>query len=248
MSGGSWIIVDVAIPGDAGAGVSVRLFVVLSVSAETDRVDQNALDLIGNIAAATDEEVRRHLPELAERIVLRVWDGDDVIPETGEMVKSIAPGEIAWIINADDVRGTTAIARAQLRLTLFHELHHQVRGWTQHRSAVGEGLLDAVVSEGLATAFERDAAASTPLWGDYPAAVVDWYEELRALPDDADVIQWMILHDDGRRWIGYRTGTYLVDRAINCSGMSAAQLATTPTTDVLQLAAASQRHSRQAHR
>ena len=147
------------IPGGAGAGVSVRLSVVLAVHAETARLDQNALDLIGKIAAATDEEVRRHLPDLAERIVLRVWDGDDVIPETGEMGISIAAGEIAWIINADDARGTTAIARAQLRPTLFHELHHQVRGWTQHRSAVGDGLLDAVVSEGLATAFERDAAS-----------------------------------------------------------------------------------------
>ncbi|NQY58328.1 MAG: hypothetical protein HRT86_17930 [Ilumatobacteraceae bacterium] len=220
---------------------------MLAVHAETDRLDQNALDLIGKIAAATDEEVRRHLPDLAERIVLRVWDGDDVIPETGEMGISIAAGEIAWIINADDARGTTAIARAQLRPTLFHELHHQVRGWTQHRSAVGDGLLDAVVSEGLATAFERDAASSTPLWGDYPAEVVDWYEEVRALPDDADFMQWMIVHDDGRRWIGYRAGTYIVDRAINTSGMSAAQLATTPTTDILQLADAPQRHSQPAH-
>ncbi len=221
----------------SAVAVSVRLSVVLSVRFETDRLDEATRNLIREIAITTDAEVRNHLPELAEDIVLQVWHSDEVIPETGELGISMAPGEIAWVVDAEDPRGPASIARAQLRPTMFHELHHQVRGWTQQGGLIGEGLLDAVVSEGLATAFERDAAGSSPPWGDYPAEVADWVTEVLALPDDADFMQWMILHDDGRRWIGYRTGTYIVDRAMSASGRTAAQLAATPTADILRLAA-----------
>ena len=148
---------------------------------------------------------------------------------------SVARAEIAWVVCAGDPRGAMAIAQAQLRSTMFHELHHQVRGWMQRGGRPKGGLLDAVVSEGLATAFERDVAGSSPPWGKYPAEVADWDVELRALPDDADFMQWMVLHDDGRRWIGYRTGTYIADQAIAMTGKTAAELATTSTDEILRL-------------
>ena len=45
-----------------------------------------------------------------------------------------------------------------------------------------------------------------------------------------------ITHPDGTRWIGYRAGTYLVDRAMRASGKSAADLVAMPTEDLLRLA------------
>jgi hypothetical protein len=47
---------------------------------------------------------------------------------------------------------------------------------------------------------------------------------------------WMVEHPDGRRWIGYRAGTFIADQAIAASGRTAAQLATMPTDEVLALA------------
>ena len=208
---------------------------MLSVRLETDRLDEATASLIEDIARAADEEVRSHLPALADDIILRVWDSDEVIPETGDLGMSVAPAEIAWVVCAGDPRGAMAIAQAQLRSTMFYELHHQVRGWMQWGGRPKEGLLDAVVSEGLATAFEQDVAGSSPPWGKYPAEVADWDAELRALPDDADFMQWMVLHDDGRRWIGYRTGTYIADQAIAMTGKTAAELATTSTDEILRL-------------
>ena len=48
--------------------------------------------------------------------------------------------------------------------------------------------------------------------------------------------QWMFQHPDGRRWIGYRAGTYIADQAIAASKLSAIELAATPTDEILQRA------------
>jgi uncharacterized protein YjaZ len=98
--------------------------------------------------------------------------------------------------------------------------------------------MDAVISEGLATAFQRDFAQSDPLWGDYPDEILEWAEQLLELPLSAyeSYAKWMIQHPDGRRWIGYRAGTYLVDRAMEQSGQTSAELVDTPTDSILGLA------------
>jgi uncharacterized protein YjaZ len=98
--------------------------------------------------------------------------------------------------------------------------------------------MDAVISEGLATAFQRDFAQSGPLWGHYPDEIVSWVEELLGLPLSAYASygQWMIQHPDGRRWMGYRAGTYIADRAIERSGLTSAELVDMPTEAILGFA------------
>jgi hypothetical protein len=43
-------------------------------------------------------------------------------------------------------------------------------------------------------------------------------------------------HPDGRRWIGYKVGTSLADRARQASGLSLAELATVPTEQIVSWA------------
>ena len=40
--------------------------------------------------------------------------------------------------------------------------------------------MDAVVSKGLATAFERDLAEATSLWGEYSSNITDQVTELQS--------------------------------------------------------------------
>ena len=47
---------------------------------------------------------------------------------------------------------------------------------------------------------------------------------------------WMFQHPDGRRWIGYRAGTYLVDQAMEISGMTTIDLLQVSTEQVLGMA------------
>lgn len=92
------------------------------------------------------------------------------------------------------------------------------------------------MSEGLATAFERDFAGTSPPWGSYGADASSWVEELLTLPLDPDTSAWMVRHPDGRRWIGYKAGTFLADRATEASGRSSADLVGIPTAELIALA------------
>jgi hypothetical protein len=97
-------------------------------------------------------------------------------------------------------------------------------------------LMDHVVGMGMAAAFERDSGGGNYPWGQYSGDMTAAVKELIALPPDTDPGQWMFRHPDGRRWLGIRAGTYLVDRAMRTSGKSAAELVSLSTEDVIRLA------------
>jgi uncharacterized protein YjaZ len=134
-------------------------------------------------------------------------------------------------VDASRPKGVAAIARTQLRATLFHELDHVVRAAV----FVDRRLRDHVVREGLATAFERDYGGKVPPWGEYPPEIAQWTTELLEQPDDAPRGPWLFDHPDGRRWIGLRVGTYLVDRAMKATGKTSAGLVETPTDEIVRL-------------
>lgn len=192
--------------------------------------------VVEEVAETAIEEVAPLLEGEPSRIELVVQAGSSVIPETGDAGAAQAPGRIGWTVDPGRPGGVLAVARARLRSTLFHEVHHLVRGWTIQGGTAGGRLIDAAAAEGLATAFERDAAGWDPPWGEYPEDEVDrWLGELRDPPEGASYAHWMFQHPDGRRWIGYRAGTYLADRAMAVTGRSAAELAMTPTDELLEL-------------
>lgn len=206
-----------------------------------DMIDQRlfpeeARVAIQQICDATEPEVRVLLPTLESTIALEVFVGASVIPETGEVGAAVAPDRVSWTADARRTEGVAGIAQAQLRFTLFHELHHCARGWVKNGGKPRTSFMDGVVSEGLATAFERDAAGRVPPWGEYPRDVRAWVAELLDLPLAAPYGEWMFRYSDGRRWIGYRAGTYIADQAIAASGQSAAQLFHVPTYDILKMA------------
>lgn len=200
---------------------------------------------VREICDATEPEIRAYLPTLTSTVELSVQTGTRVIPETGDIGAAAAPGRVVWTVDLDRPGGVEALARSRLRYTLFHELHHLVRGWVMRGGERPTTFMHGVVCEGLATAFERDAAGSRPLWGEYPDDVRAWVDELLALPVSAPYWQWMFQHPDGRRWIGYRAGTYIADQAIRASGCSAAELAETPTDEISSPRWCQTIHSRQ---
>ncbi|WP_176243651.1 DUF2268 domain-containing putative Zn-dependent protease [Halomonas sp. CSM-2] len=183
----------------------------------------------------TETEVRELLPELPSRICLVVYTGPGVIPEIGSAGSPLAPGLVSWTLDPSRPEGVLTMVHSHLRSTLFHEFHHLVRGHLITGGKPVSSFMEGVISEGLATAFERDAAGSQPLWGQYPPEVEAWVDELKSLPLSAPYADWMFRHPDGRRWIGYRAGTYLVDQAIAASDASAAQLVSVPAAEIIEL-------------
>jgi hypothetical protein len=181
------------------------------------------------IADRATRDVRRLLPALPSELRLTVQPGTTVIPETGESAEFGLPGAVYWTVDPRHRGGIAGVASAQLRATLFHEYFHLIR----EPGRSGRSLVDAAVNEGLATVFEREFGGAPTPWGSYPADVAGWAQELLALPNDAPREHWMFRHPDGRRWIGYKVGTYLVDRAVRRSGRSIVDLAGVPTETIL---------------
>ncbi len=202
-----------------------------STWAERGTIERIAEDAIG--------DVRQLLPALPDQLVLRVDADDNVSDLTSSSGTFDLPNWVYWTV--DPERGDVVmIAEAHLRNILFHELHHMVRDAGIPRTS----FMDGVVSEGMASVFERDFGGASYPFMEYPDNALEWVAELAELPDldyfSEDGIeqrrQYMREHPDGRRRIGYRAGTYLVDQAMHVSGLSAADLVSTPTGDILRMA------------
>ena len=186
---------------------------------------------IARIAGLTTIEVRRHLPALASQLTLQVQSGKDVIPEIGATAVAGLSDWVRWTVDPDHPQGVVKIAEGHLRGALFHEFHHLVRGTINSST-----LMDHVIMEGLATAFERDFAGVSRPWADYPDDVSKWVDELLLQPATSSRSEWLSRHPDGRRWIGYKAGTYLVDQAMKRLNRSSAELVATPTDEILAAA------------
>jgi len=120
-----------------------------------------------------------------------------------------------------------------LQHMVFHEMNHAARFnlniW--HTTA-----LDMCLLEGLAVVFERDYSGASPLWGLYDKKVIkDWVEEIRALPDGIVNDEYLYLHSDGRKWIGYKVGTYIVDEAMKKSGKTVIELTQMECKSILKI-------------
>ena len=148
----------------------------------------------------------------------------------------MTPNSVSFRIDPDYPGGAARLLQERLRPALFHECHHLVRGWVVRGGRPRRCFIEGVICEGLASAFERDAAGSTPPWCRYPDNVRDWVDELLRLPMASPYRQWMFMHPDGRRWVGYRAGVFIADRAIAASRRTAAELAEVDYEEILRLA------------
>lgn len=198
--------------------------------------DQKAT--ITRIANDVVTEVQEILPQIPASITLSVSASESVIPETGELGIAPDPGRVNWFVDSSNSESIETIAIKHLRSTLFHELHHLARGYVVRGGRPRTSFMDVVVSEGLATAFQRDFANAKPPWAEYPEDIASWVDELLELPMSAfaSYSDWMFMHPDGRRWIGYKAGTFIVDQAIAASGMSSAEMVQMSTREILELA------------
>ncbi|HEY2515906.1 MAG TPA: DUF2268 domain-containing putative Zn-dependent protease [Polyangiaceae bacterium] len=223
------------------APVSVSLPTGETITFEYDSTGPHAFTeserrLIEDLATRSFPDVRRVLPSLPPTLNLRLKSttSEKVVPETGESGTNLPPDIVFWSIDASHPGGVEAVVRAELRAALFHELAHIARA-----SAAGFGgqLRYHLIQEGLATAIERDyAGGPVPLWGEYPPEVGQWARELLALPKETPRDAWFSKDEDGRRWLGSKVGTYLVDRAAKASGKTSPELIGIPTETLIEMA------------
>lgn len=188
------------------------------------------------ICADTATELRFLLPALPDVVHVQISNHGRVIPQLGYGARATTVNSVSFVLNPEHAKPGALLIREHLRPALFHECHHLVRGWVLRGGRAPRRFIDGVIHEGLASAFERDAADHASPWTSYPSEVGNWVYELLALPVNAPYVDWMFFHPDGRRWTGYRAGAFIADRAIAASGFSAAELVKTSSEEILALA------------
>jgi uncharacterized protein YjaZ len=159
----------------------------------------------------------------------------DLIDETNDHGKTHNSDFLEMAFNPTlDEAGLDSII-ADIKPTVFHEMNHAAR-WNipiWHTT-----FLDGCIMEGLANVFTRQYAQETAPWADYAQEdVVAWLKEIQDAGEGINQDEYMFSHPDGRRWIGYKVGTYIVDKAIKKSGKSIVDLTAMECADILKLAA-----------
>jgi hypothetical protein len=60
-----------------------------------------------------------------------------------------------------------------------------------------------------------------------------WAAELLGqAPDPADLSRWKVRHPDGREWVAFLVGTWIIDSIRELTGKSPAELVRTPPAEI----------------
>lgn len=175
----------------------------------------NRDEILSHIANATTDAARL-LPSSFTylNIVVSPTVSEWVIPETGVMGITYNDEYISLTFDAAIPYGLDSLRRA-LRSTTFHEMVHAT---TFVHDPWQSSALFGTVTEGLATVFERDySGEAKPLWGNYEddTTMSKWYQEIKLLPrTEQKDRNYFVAHNDGRKWIVYKTGVWIVDKLL----------------------------------
>jgi uncharacterized protein YjaZ len=121
-----------------------------------------------------------------------------------------------------------------VREAVFHEMSHASRF---EQGLFHPEFLDRCIFEGLATVFERDKAGAEPLYGEHDTEECQaWLEEIEAEFSEELSYDYMFHHKDGRKWIGYKVGTWIVDEALKNTKKTIEQLIQLECAEIRRLA------------
>jgi hypothetical protein len=190
--------------------------------------------------ANTANEVRDLIPKLPDSIIVRVenvnWDLDIVNGVTGRTETNSPPLVLIQISN-NYHEGILDSVKRGLKSTIFHEFHHLSRGWAIQDNKFSYGIPNAMVNEGLAVVFTEIYTGNISDVNAYTEEADKWVKEIIALPLDASYSDWVMgEHPDGRTYIGYRTGNFLVRKAMTISGKSILELSALTPNEIIKLA------------
>lgn len=191
--------------------------------------------------AITKQELKGYIEQVTKDVKAVLSDVSEhiniiVLPNLSHVTEEMKVGGSAYAPELMDLTFDPSLPlgvekfKEYVKDTLYHELNHTVRYYYEPMSRSSE--LFWVVSEGLGVVFERDYGKAQHDWKKYvdDETMLAWYHKFK----DADKPGFN--RPDG--WIGwaYKTGTWLVDRAVSNSGKTVVELTKLPTTQILAYA------------
>ena len=186
-------------------------------------------------------KVSKVLTDLPDKVKIEIYLIDRNIDIVGGVVGRTdahkTEGKIIMEISTVYPGGPVAAAKKTTEAFIFHEFHHLSRGWSIQENEYEPGIAIAAVNEGLAVVFAEEYTGVTHDVNSSPEEVDDWVHEILALPSDADYSTWVSgYHPDGRSFIGYRTGNYLIRSAMEKSDKDILELSELNPEEIIELA------------
>jgi len=197
--------------------------------------------VVKSILLNASKRVRSLLPTGLDKLNIAVRTIDRNLDIVGGVFgRAEAPGEVVFYLSTATKGGVIASARGALESSVFHELHHLHVGWTMVENRYGNpsGIPIASINEGLAQVFsETYTDQYFPKAADYPEDVHEWFEEVLALPKNANYGHWVGgMHPDGRTAIGYRLGRYLIHQVQHKTNKSIVELSDMHAQELIEIA------------
>lgn len=188
----------------------------------------------------SEKEVKTLLPKLPDSINVIVelvdWDLNAVGGVTGR-TESNNPPVVAIQLSKNYREGIVDSLQSGIRSTIYHEYHHLSRGWAIEDNKFSYGIPNAMVNEGLAVAFAEQYTGTIYEANSYTDQAHEWVKEILELPLKASYSDWVMgEHPDGRTFIAYRTGNYLIQKAISLSDKNILELSELMPEDIINIA------------
>ncbi|MDA8685746.1 DUF2268 domain-containing protein [Robiginitalea sp.] len=207
---------------------------------EKIEISRDQKEWIRDIIIETEIEVKTLLPALPDSINVIIefvdWNLDAVNGVVGR-TESNNPPLVAIQISKNYSNGVLDSLKSGIRSTIFHEYHHVSRGWAIKDNKYGRGIPNAMVNEGLAVVFSEYYTGNMQKVNSYDDRASKWVKEIMDLPINASYSDWVMgEHPDGRKYIAYRTGNFLIKRAINLTGKSVLELSDLSPKEIINLA------------
>lgn len=187
-------------------------------------------DEIKSYIEATANDVVKVLPDVSKHLNIIV------LPNLSHVTEEMKVGGSAYAPELMDLTFDPSLPlgldkfKEYTKDTLYHEINHTVRYYYEPMSRSSE--LFWVISEGLGVVFERDYGKANHDWKKYvdDETMQEWYEKFKQADNPG--------FNRPEGWIGwaYKTGAWLVDRAVANSGKTVVELTKIPTKDIIELA------------
>ncbi len=195
----------------------------------------------------SSQDVEKDILKVAEKalsdskkLLLSVPDNIEIYFDNFCLLKEHGVGGFAYsnkiITIAYDEKFPDKIAQSEyLYQTFLHELYHLSHGYFSVDFECTP--LEEAIYEGAATLFEKEHAESEAPYSEYdPSLVEEQLANVKLLNEDYDLKKWKIYDkESGQRWILYKVGTFIVERAIKNSGKSIIELNSLNAQEILKL-------------
>lgn len=176
------------------------------------------------------DELRVLLPHLPETMNVEFGTNYDY-GEDGVTGSALSPNSMKIGIRIDQEDRTSQFAR--IGSVVKHEGYHIGQGFYNSNPC---SALEAAISEGCATIFERDYLGSDPKWADYSMhdekTLQSWLDEIKTItaeqyfePTGDTWRKWAFYDEEtDTSWRIYKTGTWLVELVMSKTGLNVLEL------------------------